>query len=303
LNQLEISESTNKENELLDAAFLQKIEKLSLISKRLFSGQMKGERRSTKRGSSVEFADYRDYSMGDDFRRVDWNVYARLEKLFLKLFVEEEDLHVYILIDCSKSMGFGNPSKLLYAKRLAAALSYIGLCNFDRVGLAALAGNKCSVHPPKRGKQSAFEMFDYLSSLKADNETKLGSSLHDFSLRTRQPGLVILISDFFDESYQTGINALVSRKFDVVLFHLLSREEENPSIVGDLLLIDSETSVRREITITQTLLRKYQQRLAGFCKDIETYSLRYGCSYIHLTSESPFENLILNYLRRRGALR
>lgn len=291
------------EDVLLTPDFLRKIEQLSLVARRVFPGQMRGERRSTRRGSSIEFADYRNYTVGDDFRRVDWNVYARLEKLFMKLFVEEEDLHVYILLDTSKSMDFGNPRKLLYAKRIAAALSYIALANLDRVGLAALSGSSAMTLSPKRGKQSAFAVFEWLKSVEPSGAATLSDALRDFSLRTSQPGLVMVISDFFDTDYQKGISALLSRKFEVTLLQVLDQEEVEPSNVGDLLLIDSETSERREVTITQTLLRKYKQRLAQFCGGIESFCTRYGCNYIRATNQSPFEDLILGYLRQRGALK
>jgi len=292
-----------REEDLLTPDFLRKIERLSLVSKRLFPGKLRGERRSTKRGSSVEFADYRNYSTGDDFRRVDWNVYARLEKLFLKLFVEEEDLHVYVLVDASRSMEFGNPAKLLYARRIAAALSYIALANLDRVGLAVLTGASSATLSPKRGKQAALGVFEWLKSVEAGGETQLAASLRDFSLRTSQPGLAIVISDFFDPDYQKGLSALLSRKFEVSLIHVLDQEEVTPTIVGDLLLVDSETSDRREITITQTLLRRYQQCLAEFCGGIESYCARYGCNYVRVTNQSPFEDLVLGYLRRRGMVK
>ncbi len=296
--------TTEEQHEdLLTPDFLRKIERMSLVAKRMFPGQLRGERRSTKRGASVEFADYRNYTIGDDFRRVDWNVYARLEKLFLKLFVEEEDLHVYVLLDASRSMGFGSPTKLLYGKRVAAALSYIALANLDRVGLAALNGPAASTLPPKRGKQSAFGVFDYLKSVKPAGETNLSASLREFSLKTSQPGLAIVISDFFDRDYEKGIFALLSRKFEVTMVHVLDQEEVSPSVVGDLLLIDSETDDRREITITQTLLRRYQQRLAEFLGGIESFSTRYGCNYVRVTNQSAFEDLVLSYLRRRGMVK
>lgn len=294
---------TTQQEDLLTPDFLRKIEQLSLVAKRVFPGQMKGERRSTKRGSSVEFADYRNYTTGDDFRRVDWNVYARLEKLFLKLFVEEEDLHVYILLDTSNSMDFGSPRKLLYAKRIAAALSYIALANLDRVGLAALSGTQAMTLTPKRGKQAAFGVFEWLKSVEPSGETSLADALRDFSLRTTQPGVVMVISDFFDKDYQRGISALLSRNFEVMLLHVLDQEEVEPSTVGDLLLVDSETDERREVTITQTLLRRYKQRLAEFCGGIEGFCTRYGCNYARVTNQSPFEDLILGYLRQRGALK
>lgn len=302
MDQITVDPQVNNADELLDADFLRKIERLSLVAKRVFPGRLRGERRSTKRGSSVEFADYRNYTTGDDFRRVDWNVYARLEKLFLKLFVEEEDLHVYLLVDTSKSMDFGHPKKLLYAKRIAAALSYIALSNLDRVGITALSGTSASVLSPKRGKQSSFALFQYLKSVEASGDTHLASSLREFSLKTSNPGLAIVISDFFDTDYQKGLSALLSRKFEVMVLHLLDHEEVDPPVVGDLLMIDSETGERREVTVTQTLLRKYQQRLSEFCSGIEGFCTRYGCNYIRVTNQSPFEDLILRYLRQKGTL-
>ena len=292
-----------EQEDLLTPDFLRKIERMSLVAKRVFPGRLRGERRSTKRGASVEFADYRNYTIGDDFRRVDWNVYARLEKLFLTLLVEEEDLHAYLLVDASRSMEFGSPSKLLYAKRVAAALAYIALANLDRVGIAALSDGAAQTLSPKRGKQSAFGVFEYLKSVRGSGETDLAESLRDFSLRTSQAGLAIVISDFFDPGYERGLFALLSRKFEVTVVHVLDQDEVSPSVVGDLLLVDSETDERREVTITQTLLRKYAERLAEFCGGIESYCTRYGCNYVRVTNQTPFEDLILSYLRRRGTVK
>lgn len=300
---VEAAVNTTEHEDLLTPDFLRKIERLSLVAKRVFPGQLRGERRSPKRGSSVEFADYRNYAVGDDFRRVDWNVYARLEKLFLKLFVEEEDLHVYILIDASRSMEFGNPAKLLYAKRVAAALSYIALGNLDRVGLAALSGPEAATLRPKRGKQSAFGIFEWLKSVKPSGQTQLADSLRDFSLRTSRPGLAIVISDFFDPDYQKGLSALISRKFELTVLQVLDQDEAEPPLVGDLMLVDSETDARREVTITQSLLRRYKQSLAELCGGVETYCGRFGCNYVRVTNQTPFEDLILSYLRQRGTLK
>lgn len=294
---------TDEREDLLDPEFLRKIEQLSLVSKKIFSGRFRGERRSAKRGSSVEFADYRNYSVGDDFRRVDWNVYARLEKLFLKLFVEEEELNIYVLIDTSRSMDFGDPKKILYARRVAAALSYIALCNFDRVGIAALSADKAAILKPKRGKQSAVALFQHLNAIESTGQTKLAESIRDFSLRTTQPGLAVVISDFFDEEYAKGLDALLSRKFEVILLHLLDVSEVEPPMVGDLALIDSETQSRREITITPSLLRSYKRNLEDFCAGLEEYAARHGCSYLRITNRTPFEDLILSYMRRRGMVK
>jgi uncharacterized protein (DUF58 family) len=293
---------TTEQELLLAPDFLCKLEQLSLVSKRVFTGRMRGERHSTKRGASVEFADYRNYTHGDDFRHVDWNVYARLEKLFLKLFVEEEDLHVYILIDTSKSMEFGSLSKLLYAKRIAAALSYIGLTNLDRVGLAALSGSDAHILQPKRGKQSAHEIFRWLGCISPMGKTDLAASIRDFSLRTAQSGVVIVLSDFLCTGYPQALITLLARKFEPVILHILDQDELQPPIVGDLLLIDSETGERKEVTITQTLLRKYQQRLSAFKSDLESQCTRYGCTHTCISTQTPFEDLILNYLRQQGTI-
>jgi uncharacterized protein (DUF58 family) len=296
---LEIS----REYDLLSPDFLRKLEQLSLVAKRVFPGRTRGERRSSKRGASVEFADYRNYTTGDDFRRVDWNVYARLEKLFLKLFVEEEDLHVYVLIDASKSMTFGEPSKLLYAKRAAAALGYIALSNLDRVGLAELSEGKSNTLTPKRGKGNAFPVFEWLKSIEGDGETDLSSSLKEFALKTRHSGIAIIISDFFDPDYEKGIFALLSRKFEVSLIHVLDDEEMRPSLVGDLKLIDSENGADRDISITPALLRRYEKAVSDFCAGIEGFCSRYGVNYVRATVSDGFEDLILSYLRRRGMVR
>ena len=300
---VEAAVNTTEQEPLLTPDFLRKVERLSLVAKRVFPGQLRGERRSTKRGPSVEFADYRNYVTGDDFRRVDWNVYARLEKLFLKLFVEEEDLHVYILIDTSRSMEFGGPSKLLYAKRIAAALSYIALGNLDRVGLAALSDGTSATLRPKRGKQSAFAVFEWLNTVQPSGQTQLADSLRDFSLRTSRPGLAIVISDFFDPDYQKGLSALISRKFELTVLQVLDQDEVEPPLVGDLMLVDSETDERREVTITRSLLRRYKQRLAQMCEGVEDYCSHFGCNYVRVTNQSPFEDLILSYLRQRGTLK
>src|ERR1051326_8121871 len=150
---------------ILDAAFLKKLERLSLVTKRPFAGQMKGEKRSVKRGSSIEFADYREYALGDDLRYVDWNTVARLDKMFLKLFVEEEDLYLALLLDTSQSMDFGDPKKLHYAIRLAAALGYIGLSNYDRVSVQTYSAALGNPLPTQRGWGGVLPFFHYLERI------------------------------------------------------------------------------------------------------------------------------------------
>jgi uncharacterized protein (DUF58 family) len=285
---------------LLDPAFLRKLEQLSLVSKRAFSGQLKGEKRSTKRGTSIEFADYRDYSHGDDLRRVDWNTFARLDRLFLKLFTEEEDLHVYLLLDASRSMDFGSPTKLDYARRVAAALGYIGLSSYDRVGAAVFGERLRSRLALVRGRAQSFALFDFLQKAQPDGQTSFARSMREYALRTRRPGIAVVISDFFNDDYEEGLKSLLARRFQITLVHVLDDAELHPDLLGDLKLVDSETGEEREISISPGLLREYQTAVDRFCGGLQGFCRRYGLDYIRATTSTPFEDLILRYLRRTG---
>ena len=287
---------------LLEPEFLRKLEQLSLVSRRIFAGQMKGERRSTRRGTSVEFADYRNYTVGDDPRRIDWNTYARLERLFLKLFVEEEDLHVYLLLDGSASMQFGSPSKFDYARRLAASLGYIGLTGYDRVGAAVFGSRIVRRFSPVRGRQQVFQYFQFLAGAAPEGATSLAASLREFALRTRRPGLAIIISDFLDPGWEEGIKVLLHRRFHLALIQVLDREELRPSFVGDLKLRDCETGEEREITVSPALQREYQRTADRFCAGIQQTCRRYGAEYLLAVTDQPFEDLVLKWLRRAGVL-
>src|SRR5580704_10512768 len=171
---------TTGSNQILDATFLKKLERLSLATRRPFAGQMKGEKRSVKRGTSIEFADYREYTPGDDLRYVDWNTAARLGKMFLKLFVEEEDLYLALLMDTSKSMDFGDPKKIAYSVKLAAALGYIGLSNYDRVSVQTYAASLGSPMPTVRGKAGVWPFFRYLETTRAGGGTNFAAWLGRF---------------------------------------------------------------------------------------------------------------------------
>lgn len=291
---------------LLEPEFLRKLEQLALVSKKVFAGQLKGERRSSKRGVSVEFADFRNYTLGDDLRYVDWNTFARLEKLFLKLFVEEEDLHVYLLVDGSQSMSFGSPGQLTkfdYARRVAASLGYIGLTNFDRVGGAIFSDRLVDLQPPTRGKQQVFSYFNFLEKAPHGGRTSLAASLKEYALRTRRPGVAILISDFLDPDWETGLKALLHRRFQVTAIQVLDRVEVRPDFVGDLKLIDSETGEEREITISPSLLKEYHRAVDQFCGGVQETCRRYGADYLQAITDQPFEDLILKWLRSSGLVR
>ena len=289
---------------LLDPAFLKKLEALSLVSRRVFAGQTKGERRSTKRGSSIEFADFREYSLGDDLRYVDWKAYGRLEKLFLKLFVEEEDLSIHLLVDTSGSMEFGSPvTKALYARRLAAALGYLALSEYDRVLLASFSGSLGERMPPLRGKPGIFPFFQFLERLPTGGETRFGDALAQYAARAKNVGIAVVISDFFDETHVAGIKALLSRRFQVVLLHVLDEEELHPTLTGDLRLVDSETGAVREVSISPHLLAQYDARLQAFCAGLQALANRYNLDYVRASTGLPFEDVVLQSLRVKGLVR
>src|SRR5688500_17439367 len=288
---------------ILDPTFLKKLERLSIVVRRTFAGQMKGEKRSVKRGTSVEFADYREYMLGDDLRYVDWNTAARLEKLFVKLFIEEEDLYLALLIDTSASMDFGSPKKLHFAARVAASLGYIGLSNYDRVSVAAFAGHLGRALPTKRGKAAVLPFFSYLNQMKADGRTSFGSSLKEFAARAKYRGLAIVISDFLDPTWPDGLKSILARGFQVALIHTLDPEELNPTLLGDLRIIDSESGDWKEMSVNPALLKRYEDRLNDFCEEIETFANRYGMDYIRTSTAVPFEDVVLKYLRQGGLIK
>jgi uncharacterized protein (DUF58 family) len=295
--------TTQRPDDLLDPQFLARLEQLAIVSKKVFAGQLKGEKRSSKRGTSVEFADYRNYSSGDDLRYIDWNTYARLEKLFLKLFIEEEDLHVYLLLDCSRSMAYGTPAKIEYARRAVAALGYIGLVNYDRVTVTAFSDAPKLNIGPYRGRPHVMQFFRDLERVQAEGQTRFGPCLKEFSLRTKRPGVLVLISDFFDPAYEEGLRALLSRRFQISIIHLFDDAELAPGFVGDLKLIDAETGEEREISISPSLLREYQKAVDTFCGGLQSFCGRYGMDYIRATTSLPFEDLILRFLRRAGVVK
>ncbi len=310
------------ENQLLEPDFLARLERLTLVSRRVYAGQMKGERRSSRRGASVEFADYRNYVPGDDLRRVDWNTYARLERLFLKLFVEEEDLTVHLLLDASRSMSFGEPAKLAYAQRVAAALGYIALCGFDRVTATLLGGagaaglsdrsdgsdrsdkGRAENHlPGVRGRAQVFRLFQFLGGARAGGSADLGGEFRRYALSAGRAGLAVLVSDFLDPAYEEGLRALAARRFDVTVVHVLDRTEVEPDLVGDLRLVDSESGETREISVSPYLLGQYRKALEEFCDHLSGLCSRYGMDYIRTTTDVPFDELVLRTLRARGVVR
>lgn len=296
--------STGTQTPLLDPEFLVKLEQLELVSRKIFVGRMKGERRSKRRGSSVEFAEHRNYSVGDDLRHIDWNVYARLDRLFLKLFLEEEDLHFYTLVDTSLSMDFGDPTKLRYAKQVAAALSFIGLVNHDRIILDSFSSGLEPGLSSVRGRSMMWRVVQYLDRLDAHGGSDLTAAARSFAIKHAGKGIVVVISDFMDKNgYESALRYLLARNMDIYVIQVLSREEVEPEITGDLRLIDCEDSDEAEITVSAPLLKRYKETLDSYVGGFRDWCTRRGISYIFTTNQAPFDTLILNYLRNRGLVK
>ncbi len=278
---------------------------------------MKGERRSTKRGTSIEFADYRDYVRGDDLRRVDWNVYARLERPFVKLFEEEEDLAVHILVDASKSMNWPDGSlglspeianernKFQYAVRLAAALGHIALAAGDRLTVSILSGGGLPTNRfgPSRGRAGTGRMLKFLAGLSADGATDLDSALRNHALTTDRAGLAFVISDLFSPGYQTGLSMLQSKGHEVGLIHVLAPEEVEPPLAGDLQLIDIETGDPQDVSIDSNLRDLYRRRVLAWRDEIEAYCLKRGIHYVPVTTDTKWDQIVLYQMRKMGLVK
>ena len=289
---------------LLSPPLLKKLDALSLQAKRAFTGASKGEKRSTKRGSSVEFADFRPYHLGDDTRRVDWNAYGRFEKLFMKMFLEEEDLDITILVDASLSMQFGNPSKLLVASQTAAAIGYIGLTNFDRVGVAVFDKGIRAWFPPTRGRGAAGQLFNFLERQQPAGEADLTAAMKRIAAQAQRSGIAIVISDFLlPEGYETGLKALAARGFEVTAIQVLDRRELEPDILGDLKLVDAETGSIREVSVSDALLTTYKHTVDTYCANLRAFCLRYGMNYILIANDTPIDTTIMRLLRGVGLVK
>lgn len=288
---------------LLSPDLLRRLEQLQLLAARRAKSAAKGERRSRARGQSVEFADYRTYVPGDDFRYLDWNLYGRLDRLFLKLYEEERELPVRIFLDASESMAFGTPRKFDFARQVAAAVGYVALCGFDRVSVQvfpesaeelAVRGALRSV----RGRRSALSFLQSLSQLNAQGAAQLNEALRRGALETRQAGVALIVSDFLDPAgYDTGISALVARGFQVDAVQVLAPEELNPATYGDLRMVDAETGDKRDVTFGRYRLAAYQRTVQNFCQRLREFCQKRGAHFFMASSDTPLEKLLLKQLR------
>jgi uncharacterized protein (DUF58 family) len=310
---------------LLTPDLLRRLEQLQLLAARRSRSSARGERRSRARGQSVEFADHRTYVAGDDFRYLDWNLYGRLERLFLKLYEEERELPVHIFLDASESMAFGEPRKFEFARRVAAALGYIALCGFDRVSVipfpnaedqvrnAEVSAEPSTVRVPRsalvtalrsvRGKKSASQFFRNLGALEAGGAASLNTSLHRGAIEARQPGAAVVLSDFLDpEGYEAGLNTLVGRGFQINAVQILAPEELEPTTFGDLRLVDAERGDFREVTFGKYRLKAYQRTVRNYCGRLQEYCRKRGAHYFLARSDMDLGDLILKQLRRAEVL-
>jgi uncharacterized protein (DUF58 family) len=288
---------------VFDEAFLRQLERLKVLMKQPARGGLKGGRRSVRRGQSVEFADYRDYSLGDDLRQLDWNVLARLEKLFVKLFIEEEDVTITFLIDASASMAHGRPAKLLFAKRAAAALGYIGLASEDRVVSSALSGKVARRHPGLRGSGRVFRLLGNLSGIApADGPTDLAACARHAAAQVSGRGVVVLISDLLDPAAERVIRDLAATGSDLIILHVLSPEELDPDIEGDLRLVDAESGDGIDVTVDLATVDAYKARLGAWKQGLADLCAKRRASYVDLSTDVPLGDLVFAELRRRRVL-
>jgi uncharacterized protein (DUF58 family) len=289
---------------LFDSDFLKKLEYLSLVSRRVFRGQLLAQRRTMQLGGGIEFADHREYTPGDDFRYLDWNVFARHDELLLKRFQEEEDLHVYILLDSSRSMACGDPVKFDYARQVAAALAYIALADLDRVSVVAFAGDILADFPLTRGKARILSLLKFLEGLEPQGSmTDLARVARNFVHRGQRRGLAVVVSDLFDPNgFERGLDLLRHHRYEPHLVQIFDRREAEPEVKGDVELVDVETGTIQKVTITERNLRQYRRIFADFIDSVGRYCNTYGIGGTRSATDIPFDELLLRMMRAAGAL-
>ena len=289
---------------LLSSEFMAKLDGLQVAMRKVLSGRFRGERRSRRKGRSVEFADHREYAFGDDIRFLDWHLLARLDRFFLKLFHDEEELRLHLLVDTSRSMAFGQPEKIDHARRVAAALAYVALSSMNRVKIVALGEPTPSELPWQRGVQSIGRIFGFLEGIEPAGKNLLGPGVRRWVSEARPSGVVVLISDLLDRDGPVpALRPLVRNTLDAHLIQILSAEEKDPEIEGDYRLVDSEIGDGVDVTGTQALMAAYRRNLTAYVAEIEAYARRHAIGHFLTTTDTPFEDLVLQHLRERGIIR
>jgi uncharacterized protein (DUF58 family) len=294
----------SQDSVLFGEEFLRQLEHLTLLTRRPVAGHLRGHHRSRRTGSGMIFTDYRPYSPGDDTRNLDWGTYLRLDRLILRLFEEEADLPVYIFVDVSRSMDFGNPSKFDFARRFAAAMAYVGLINHDRVSLVAFAEGVVEEMSARRGKSQVWRSLHFLERLRASGGTSLQTAFHSFFGARRTRGLVVVISDFLDqEGYERSFQVIREYRHDVFAVHVTSPQELEPALADEVLLVDSELGSSTRTRITPDLMKAYREAFLRYCVEIESFCRSHGWGYLHSPTQMPLEQLMLKALRDEGLLR
>jgi uncharacterized protein (DUF58 family) len=288
---------------LFDAEYLGRVEYLALLSRRAFDGALLARKRTKKLGSGVEFADHRAYTATDDYRYLDWQVFARHGTLLVKRFQEEEDLHVYIFLDCSRSMGAGGPPKFDYARRVAGALAHIALDDLDRVAVTTFAGRLLADFPPARGKGRLLTLLRFLEEQRvADGPTDLTAACRAFVHRSPRRGLVVLVSDLYDPAgVAPALDVLRHHRHDVRVVQLHAPEEAQPALRGDVELVDMETSAARRVTVNEAALRDYRRRFTAFQSELSGYCRRHSFASTSASTAEPFDDLVVRMMREAAA--
>lgn len=295
-----MAETNAKNQTLLDPEFLRRLERLAVVAHRVRLGVNKGERDSKRKGISIEFADYRNYVQGDDLRFVDWNIYGRLDELYLKLFREQEDLTLHLLVDASRSMSFGAPRKIEFAAKLAAALGYIALAGYDRVSVEAF-GERLQRMDPCRGRASANKLFTFINSISTGGNTDLEKAVRSYTVRNQAKGVMVLITDFFDPNgYEACLRRMTLSGSDLYVVHVMAPEEIDPDLSGDLKLVDSETEGLTEISVSKALLKRYKRNRETFCDGVSSYCKARNIGCFFASSDNSVERLTLDVLRQGG---
>ena len=295
-------------DDLLDGRLMARLDHLDVVSRKIFNGRIQGERRSKRRGQSVEFADFRPYVAGDDLRFVDWNIYGRLDRLFLKIFLEEEDLSLVIAVDTSASMHWGDPSKFDYARRLAMALGYIGLVNQNRVSLVGYGGDEPLRRMSNlRGRRRTHEMGKWLLDLEPGGSADFDGAMRDVALSRQGRGVMIVLSDFlYKDGFEKGLRYVAGRGYDVFAMQVLAPQEIDPighGMSGDLRLVDLEDEDNAEVTVNGAVVRGYKNRLDAWCGKLRDFCIRRSIMHMVVDTSTDLDTLMLDYLRRRGLLR
>ncbi len=285
---------------LFDDEFMNRLNYLTIVSKHMIPGHLHGEHRAKKKtDSGIEFADYRQYVAGEDTKNVDWRTFLRLDKLILRMFEEDADLPIYIFFDASKSMDHGDPSKYDFARKIAAALAYIGLLNHDRVSLVGFADGIAQEMSARKGRTQIWRAFNFLESVQADGETSMLKAFRNFFSARRRRGLVVVLSDFLDETgWDKAFDMLRYFKQDLFAVHVYSADEERPDLPDEVLLEDAESGKTERIKVTPGLLDAYSEVFEEHCEEVSAYCRKNGYGYVRTNTELPFEDLILRVFRQ-----